>query len=294
MASRKLWDSTTWKGCLACLWLLIGSAPAHAQLTPPTAPTAAPIRKLWTAASNAHQPAPVPPGLEIEILDPNVDPRGNPAVLTCPKVVCTRQGPEQRLFVDLPETVIVHRYYYTGDRTFQGPFLAGGPSIVVLNHPKTGERLYIPVQMLPGAPRVTYRHCSVEYDYGTQGITIEFGLLGRPSVSYRHGVPLATKIKKVTTCMKDESRHLLDRTDIPECKDKMVNGAKNVALTSVDRVNDLAKRVIEPVVAVVQMLPGAQMLSSTVEQRAERERDATVKRAQAEAARAEAFIPTNH
>ena len=31
--------------------------------------------------------------------------------------------------------------------------LEGGATIVVVNHPKTGERCYIDVQMLPGAPR---------------------------------------------------------------------------------------------------------------------------------------------
>jgi hypothetical protein len=260
--------------------------------TAQTAPTPAPIRRLWTAASEAHQPTPVPPTLELEILDPNVDPRGNPAVVLNPRVVCTRQGPEGRLFVDIPEVVIVHRYYYTGDRTFQAQFLPGGPSIIVLNHPRTGERLYLPVQMLPGAPRITYRHCSVEYDYGTQGILIEFGLC-KPTISYRHGVTLARKMKETTDHLKDSTRRLIDRTDIPQYTDRAVNGAKNVTLNTIDTANRLAKRVIDPAIAVVQMLPGVKTLTSTAEQRATVERDATLKRARAEELRGEAYINTN-
>src|SRR5581483_5006406 len=109
----------------------------------------------------------VPPGMEIEVLDPSVDPTGNPTVTPYP----TMPG---RLAVDIPPTVLVHRYYYTGDRTFQAQMLPGGPMIVVVNHPKTGERLYIPVQMMPGAPRVTYTSHSIAYDFGNQTTTIKF------------------------------------------------------------------------------------------------------------------------
>ena len=53
--------------------------------------------------------------------------------------------------------------------------------VVVVNHPKTGERCYIDVQMIPGAPRVTYTGHSIEYDYGQQGICIHFGFFGPKS-----------------------------------------------------------------------------------------------------------------
>src|SRR5262245_25182228 len=83
-----------------------------------------------------HRPAvTVPATLEIEVLDPGVDPNGNPAVRLQP-------GPDGRVQVDIPPVILVHRYYYSGDRSFQGPMLPGGPSIVVANHPVTGERCY--------------------------------------------------------------------------------------------------------------------------------------------------------
>src|SRR5437870_1587189 len=109
----------------------------RAQTEPPVQPLNVPppppvFPRLAEALSRAHQPAPVPPALEIEILDPNVDPRGNPAVLTRPATVLTCTGPEGRVVVDIPPTVLVHRYYYTGDRSFQARLLPGGPCIVVV------------------------------------------------------------------------------------------------------------------------------------------------------------------
>src|SRR5205814_3237000 len=125
-------------------------------------------------------------GMEIEVLDPNVDPRGNPAVVTRPTVVMTPAGPDGRVMVDIPPTVLVHRYYYTGDRTFQAQLLPGGPCIVVASHPKTGERLYIPVTFPPGAPRVTYATDSIDYDYGSQAVKVSFccWFHARPKVTY--------------------------------------------------------------------------------------------------------------
>src|SRR5258707_834397 len=87
-------------------------------------PPPAVFPRLNAAVMRPHQPVAVPPGLEIEVLDPNVDPRGNPAVVT-------RPGPMGAILVDIPPTVLVHRYYYTGDRSFQARLLPGGPCVVV-------------------------------------------------------------------------------------------------------------------------------------------------------------------
>ena len=148
------------RGGAAALLALVLTGLARAQTAPPVQPLAVPppppvFPRLAAAVSRPHLPTAVPPGLEIEVLDPNVDPRGNPAVVTRPAVALTSTGPDGRVIVDIPPTVLVHRYYYTGDRTSQARLLPGGPCIVVVSHPKTGERLYIPVQFPPGAPRVT-------------------------------------------------------------------------------------------------------------------------------------------
>ena len=156
MFNRIRTSGVVWWGCAAALAMLSTSAPA--------AP-----------------PSPVPPTLEIAVLDPNVDPQGNPAIVV-------RDDGHGGAVVDIPPVVLVHRYYYTGDRSFQGPMLPGGPSIVVVNDPRNGQRCYIPAQMLPGAPVVRYTGRKIEYDYGRNGITVSFGMLGSPKVTYRNRV----------------------------------------------------------------------------------------------------------
>jgi len=133
-----------------------------------------------SANASERPPANVPPTLEIEVLDPNADPLGRPAVEL-------RNGPAGGQVVDIPPAVLVHRYYYTGDRSFQAQLLPGGPTIIVINHPKTNERLYVDVQMMPGAPRVTYTGRNVCYDYGKHGMTLHFRGKGAPIVKYRYG-----------------------------------------------------------------------------------------------------------
>lgn len=131
-----------------------------------------------SAATYAGRKAPVPPSRELEILDPGVDPLGQPTVVTRP----APGGPTQ---VTIPPTVIVHKYYYTGDRKFQGPMLPGGPTIIVVKHPKTGEQCHLEINMLPGAPKIVYTDHAIDYDYGKQHITLRFPCCGSPKVVYR-------------------------------------------------------------------------------------------------------------
>ncbi|MEZ6135384.1 MAG: hypothetical protein R3C53_10790 [Pirellulaceae bacterium] len=128
----------------------------------------------------------VSPVLEIEVLDPNADPRGNPAVT----VTTDAAGNSQ---VEIPPSLIVHRYYYTGDRSFRGPDLPGGPSIVIAQNPRDGQQVYLQVQMLPGSPIVHYTDRSIEYDFGNRAVIVSFPRVGEPTVSYRNGRPWAER-----------------------------------------------------------------------------------------------------
>ncbi len=233
--------------------------------------------------------APVPPTLEIEVLDPGVDPLGNPAVVVRPGL----NG--QCMDIDIPPVVLVHRYYYTGDRSFQAQMLPGGPSIVVVNHPKTGERCYIPVQMLPGAPRVTYSGHSIEYDYGENGITVHFGLFGQPTIKYRSGLAWSTKMS-----------NLVHAEQWKEKTQKVTAGCK--AITSVSHTSlkvaaidgaEAAKMVTLPVQNILRMLPfGAAVfdpdhVKKWEEKVAEHERQHEIEHAQKMAERNDLTIRTN-
>jgi hypothetical protein len=279
---------------LACAGL--GRAQVQAPIQGSKVETPPPIfPKLTQAISRPHQPVPVPLDLEIEVLDPNVDPRGNLAILTRPAPIPTALGTSGRVIVDIPPAVLVHRYYYTGDRSFQFRMLPGGPCIVVANHPKTGERLYIPVQFPPGAPRVHYYADCIEYDYGCQTVTISFcGLLHcGPKVTYRQGTPITRQVENMAIYTRDTTRRLVERTSLPEYADKAAQGAKSAIHTSIDRTNDLAKRVIAPPIAILKMTPLANLFTESQQDQASTAHKNEAGRAREQALRQEdAFIKT--
>jgi hypothetical protein len=261
------------------------------QSSAPAAPGVRPVRLSVVQAlqTRAHMPAspPVPPTEEIEVLDPNVDPMGRATVQVKPVI-----GADGVARVDIPPCVIVHKFYYTGDRSFQGPMLPGGPSILVVHHPGDGERLYLEVQMLPGAPRVIYTRHSIEYNYGLQSIILSFGAHGRPKVSYRQGVSTATKVRVATAQVRQATARLVERTGAPAAARKVLDGTKNVAETGADHVHDIGKAVVTPVIKIVQIIPGVKMLTSSAEERVQHERDTLVQQAESEVTNLEASIPT--
>jgi hypothetical protein len=235
-------------------------------------------------AGEKHHPDLVPPTLEIEVLDPNADPQGNPAVELQPR-------DDGRMGVEIPRTILVHKYYYTGDRTFQAQLLHGGPCIVVVNHPKTGERCYIDVQMLPGAPKVTYTPHKIEYDFGAHGICIDFGLFGFPKVVYRNGVPVSRRVGNVVQCVYTGTSELVTRTGLPEGIHDVAQGTKVVVNHAADAVHNVGTAVIKPVKQIVSMTPIGSIFSTDPAKEAERERDIGVQRAATEATKAQATIP---
>ena len=139
---------------------------------------------------------PVPPSQEIEILDPAQGATGVPAVLLT-------GGTDGTQKVDVPPAVLVHRFFPSGDRDFQAQFLPGGPTIISANHPKTMERTYVLATLPPGAPRVTYRHRSIIYDYGPQSVTVTYGHHGSPTVTYSQATKLTARVERAVDSVKD-------------------------------------------------------------------------------------------
>ena len=191
-----------------------------------------------------HRTTNVPPTLEIEVLDPNADPVGNPAV----ELSRDEFG---NVIVDIPPVILVHRYYFTGERSFQAQLLPGGPSIVVVNHPKTGERQYIDVQMPPGAPRVTYTDHGIDYDYGATGVSVVFGLFGHPSVKYRSGLALQTKVNNFFHVDALKQHAEKSHAHLKQSAGK----TKLVAYGAAAKVGDTVEQVIMPAKNLLQILP---------------------------------------
>lgn len=247
---------------------------------------------LWLPAASLQaqhrKPANVPPVLEIAVLDPGVDPRGNPAVRV-------RPGPDGQMVVDIPPVILVHRYYYSGDRTFQGPLLPGGPSILVLNHPRTGERLYIPATMMPGAPRVTYTGHGITYDYGRHALCVHFGWNGKPTLKYRNGKTWSQKVGEV-----------LHVEHFKQGYAKVKEGTQDLASRTKTSFGGLAadlsqgtRLVLLPVTNALQLLPFGKVVFSAdaeryyAERAANHQRNKQLKHATEARRRAELTLPTN-
>jgi hypothetical protein len=236
--------------------------------------------------SRIPESAPVPPTQELEVLDPNVDPNGRPAVIPV-------TGADGRTRINIPPAVVVHRFYYSGDRSFQGPMLPGGPTVIVANHPTTGERLYLELQLPPGAPRVIYTRHSIEYSYGVQSIILAFGSHGRPKIHYRQGVPATARAQIVAASAVASTARLVRRTGVPDASKKVAAGVVNVVQTSADHAHDIGKAVVTPVIQIVKVIPGVSMLTSSAEDRAARERDMMVQKASALSLQADSAVTQN-
>lgn len=220
--------------------------------------------------------APVPPTQEIELLDPGVDPTGKPTAIVRPDP----NNPGNNL-VEIPPTILVHKFYYTGDRTFQGPMLPGGPMIAAVNHPKTGERTYVNIVLPPGAPKVTYSSHGIRYDYGPQSVTLAFGALcGKPSVHYSQSSKAGEFTKKVAVSTVTGTKNFVQRTGIPQGLQRFGQGAKNAVGTAADHINEAGRMALTPVVNGLRSLPGAQLLQSSPEEQAEKARDAALRQAE--------------
>ncbi|MDY3560350.1 hypothetical protein R5W23_001583 [Gemmata sp. JC673] len=224
--------------------------------------------------------APVPPTQEIEILDPNVDPTGKPVarvapLATSPSVECAPVLPASAVQqqVEVPPAILVHKFYYTGDRSFQGPMIPGGPLIVSVNHPKTLERVYVPITLPPGAPRVTYTNDTIRYDYGPQSVSLVFGVCGNPRVRYSQATNVHENTRTRISTARTETRDFVTRTGIPSGLQRFKDTTKSTLGAVADRVHDGGKFVADAVTTAIEFIPGAQLLKSNPEDQAIREQE---------------------
>ncbi len=195
----------------------------------------------------------VAPVDELEILDPRVDPEGKPRSILEP-------GPDGLPQVVIPPAIVVHKYYYTGDRNFQAPRLPGGPTIVVANHPVTGERTYIEVALLPGSPRVYYTSRAIDYEYEDRSIRIHFGhgILGhacKPKIVIHKRSRLLQGSKTAAKHIYEETREVVQRTGVPTVASHLGRGVGKAAHSTADRIHDVGEMVVSPVVRIWEATP---------------------------------------
>jgi len=196
----------------------------------------------------------VSPVDELEIFDPRVDSEGKPRALIEP--VDGLYGGQQ---VIVPPFVLVHKQYYTGDRDFRAQNFPGGPCVVVVSHPYTGEQLKLDVTMLPGAPRVTYRRQYIDYDFGERRIRIRFCHPLRVFHKYNPTVHvIAGRGFRSAQNPSTEPGHLsrwVHDTGIPDGVDSVVHAAGSVANSTANIIRTTGEVVTRPVKGVIQSTP---------------------------------------
>lgn len=192
----------------------------------------------------------VSPVLEIEIIDPNVDARGNPAVT----LTRDANGAQQ---VEIPPALIVHRYFYNGDRSFRGPDMPGGPCIIVAQNPRDGQQTYLPIQMLPGSPVVHYTARSIEYNFGDRAITVSFPKIGDPKVSYRSGRTWSQKASSLVGW--NHIQESLDKTGTS--LHRFGSKTKSLATGASHAAQDSLRTITLPAQNMARFIPGAAALT---------------------------------
>lgn len=223
---------------------------------------------------------------EITIIDAGVNSTGKPE----PVITSNHQ-------VDIPPALIIHNYYYSGDRDFRAPAFPGGPCVVVAQHPLTGEKMYLDVQMLPGSPRVVYRRHAIEYHFGSQRIQIQFFNpldplhLCEPIVKYCSGnetiqEPLST------TNRKGQVAAWLNRTGLPAAVSSAGKGTRNLAMRSADGIRRTGEMAVQPIQRLVNATPLGNLINEDDAQAATRERDRAVTESRRIAEQRDRFIPT--
>jgi hypothetical protein len=241
---------------------------------------------LLSNTCHAEPPLQVPPGDELIVLDPRVDPEGKPRAV----FIQTEYGQN----LEIPPSVIVHRYYYSGDRDFQGPMLPGGNTLVVLKHPYSGEQMSLEVPLSPGAPRIYYRQDKIQYVYPHTTVTLHFGhftkygIYQEPRIKVTHGKPKAIAGREFV----DETKDWIHKTGLPHAAGHVVQGAKGVVHSSAEFVHTTGERVAAPVVRVWNATPLGSLTDSDLSDAARSRRDREVQRAQTVLEQQSADFPT--
>lgn len=213
------------------------------------------------ASAGAYGQEPREPGFnELVVIDPAVQENGLPIPIV--------QGGQ----VEIPQTLHVHPYYYCGDKEYQAQILNGGPTIIVANHPKTGDKLYIDAVLPAGAPVIAYNAYSITYVYFDRRVVIEFPPLRRHKAVVRYvsgrgiGRDVQDHVTQVSASIQDHKKKSKLVTELGELK----SDATNITKGTFGIAGSTAAILVERTRAVTRVLPGVAALKSAGQQAEER------------------------
>ena len=200
--------------------------------------------------------------------------------------------------VEIPPTVHVHRYYYSGDKEIQGPILQGGPTIVVARHPKTGEQLHIDVVLPAGAPRIAYDKHGITYVYPDRRIAIHFSSFpfrsDRVIVKHHSGQGVARTVQEVAQRARQRSSQCVSESQLVRALGDTVTGTGRFVVGTGDTAGTVVTWVVEKGGQVLRLVPLVAPLEGLAEDRPHQRYLESVDRAARRATRtAPDFLPTN-
>jgi len=230
------------------------------------------------------------PGLnQLVVIPPGTHERGLPAVRT-------ESVGDGYLAIDIPPTLHVHRYYYSGDQEFQGPILQGGPTIVVANHPKTGERMYVNVTLPPGAPVVSYNKKAITYVYSQSRVVVEFcrGKTECVAVKYYSGKGALRRTHEISESILAKTRDCCSGSATCQSLKVCASSGGRLLVGGQGAIDSATGKVLDGAKRFGQAIPGMTALRSLGDQRDERINQAMIRAAELEKERsALRFAPTN-
>jgi len=213
------------------------------------------------ACAIASSQEPREPGFnELVVIDPAVEQNGLPIPIV--------EGGR----VEIPPTLHVHPYYYCGDKEYQSQILNGGPTIIVANHPKTGDKLYIDAVLPAGAPVIAYNAHSITYVFSDRRVVIEFPPLCRHKavVKYISGRGVGREVQEHVTEVAAEIREHKRKSKLVTELGELKSDAKYITKGTLGMAGATAAVVVERTRAVTRILPGVAALKSAGQQAEER------------------------
>ncbi len=201
--------------------------------------------------------------------------------------------------ITIPPTVHVHRYYYSGNKEFQGPIITGGPTVVVANHPDTGEQMLVDVTLPTGAPLIAHDKNAITYIYSSppQRVSIKFRKFpfdpNKAVVEYHSGRGVKRRIREHVADHVERKREHRQQSPAIEAVKTCASTTHKALKDTGNQARNLIKQVGGAAKSIVSVVPGVTPLLNPSDDGATRKYRNKVRAAASRDARtATPFVPT--